>query len=450
MFSKLMSTVLALVSAGCGVLPAQQVVIPASGGRLNLTASNITFSSMTMLNCVAAPLNCAPVIPQGDPYSTGGLFSGYADPTERQDPLTGTLWLAYSWPDVTADGTKVVDIHVAYSTDSGTTWSNTGLSNNGVLYSSQLDFNGVTQSNNHSSHEVMELYPQVVGSTTYWYGMHSMYDVPVGGSGTGQAYTVRQAMAACPGTPAQGPMCLGVATTQFLGGTDNNQPAYYPISANLTSISGLTNCTNFREPTFIMQSVLGVPTLFLFVNCGDMSSYAQFATPNPQNSIGNWSWTYTGDTASLPASSGFATISDASGICSFFASCASTNYLTQSEVALAAGGLPGLPAGTMIDLFDVVHLASGNKVSSGVVVTALSRLSPPALVRTASGAVKVFAVIPSTDSMSGGPGTATYDPASAATGIIMAHKLTACTGGTAGCNSQGGLYTYLMSTGVKP
>ena len=440
---------LAVLTAACGALAAQQVVLN-SGSKFVLSGSNISFSSMAMTNCLAAPVTCGALAINGDPYSTGGNFAGYADPTERMDPQTGTLWLAYSWPTVLGDGTKVVNIDVAYSTDRGSSWSNAGLANNGVLYSTQVEFNGYAGVTNHTSHEVMEIYPQVVGATTYWYGIHSTYDVPNGGSGTGQTYTQRQVMAACAGTASQGPMCLSSAPPQYLGGSEDNQQAYYPTSVNLTTLSGLTGCTDFREPSFIIQSVAGTPTLYLFLNCGDMSNYAQFSTPAPQSHIGAWQWTYSGATSYLPASSGFAVTLDAQSVCAFLASCAYTNYLTQTEVSLAAGNIPGLPAGTPIELFDLVHMVAGAKVSSGIVVTALSRISPPSFVRTPSGAVRVYAVIPSTDSLVCGPGTSTYDPASTSTGVLVAHKLTNCTGGSPGCDAQGGLFTYLSASGVRP
>jgi hypothetical protein len=49
-----------------------------------------------------ALLSCSRVIqppspPQLAPPSTSP-FSGYADPSIRQDPLGSTLWLYYSWP----------------------------------------------------------------------------------------------------------------------------------------------------------------------------------------------------------------------------------------------------------------------------------------------------------------------------------------------------------------
>ena len=458
--SKLKPVLFTALAAG-SVLVAQQVVINTAGSKFKLASANVSFSNMAMVDCVASPVTCG-ALSISDPYSTAGHFAGYADPSERRDPLTGTLWLAYSWPTVLADGSQIVDIHVAYSTNNGSTWSNAGLNYGGVLYSSQTETNCVVQQNPcatvDNSHEVVDIYPQVVGNSTYWYVIHSHYDVPQGGNvSTEYTYTADYVMTACQDTSGgvQGPMCASQSSPQYnpqlLGGTQNNQPAYFPINQNLTTISGLTtHCTSFREPSFILQSIAGTPTLYLFMNCGDMTSYAQFSTPNPQLNLGNWAWTYSGSTASLPDFSGFAVQSDAQSMCQYFGSCAKSNLLTQSEVALASGSMRGLAAGTPIELFDLVYTSGSGKIAVGVVVTALASISPPTFVRTASGAVKVFAAIPSTDSVTGGPGTSTYDPASTATGVLLAHKLTNCTGGTAGCDSQGGEFTYLVGTGVKP
>ncbi|MGA2131243.1 MAG: hypothetical protein ABSH50_02925 [Bryobacteraceae bacterium] len=460
MFSKLGLAPLGALFAGCCMLLAQQVAIHGTGGKINLSVSNIGFSSMTMVNCVASPVTCGALNMSADPYSTNGHFAGYADPSERMDPLTGRLWVAYSWPTVLADGSQVVNTHVSFSNDHGATWSNSGLNYGGVLYATQQESNCVAQQSpcaaNDSSHEVVDIYPQVVGASVYWYGIHSHYDVPQGGSAaTMYSYTEYQVMTACQDTTGgvQGPMCLSSASPQYnpqlIGYQQDNQPSYFPVSVNLTSVSGLTaRCTSFREPSFIMQNVSNTPTLYLFINCGDMTSYAQFSTSNPQSNIGNWAWAYSGSTATLPNYSGFATQSDAQGMCQFFGSCKQANYLTQTEVALAAGS-PGLAAGTPIELFDLVYM-SGSKIALGTVVTALATVSPPTFVRTSTGAVRVYAVIPSTDSVTAGPGTATYDPASTATGVVVAHKLTNCTAGATGCDTQGGEFTYLVSSGAKP
>jgi hypothetical protein len=41
-------------------------------------------------------------LPNGEP----GPFRGFADPTVRRDPVTGRLWMAYSWPSVRIDADR--------------------------------------------------------------------------------------------------------------------------------------------------------------------------------------------------------------------------------------------------------------------------------------------------------------------------------------------------------
>ena len=63
---------------------------------------------------------------QGDPPASGARFRGYGDPSLELDPVTGTLWLAYSWldtrvwdagPPATVD--FIVVTHLARSDDGG-------------------------------------------------------------------------------------------------------------------------------------------------------------------------------------------------------------------------------------------------------------------------------------------------------------------------------------------
>lgn len=70
---------------------------------------------------------------QGDDFSRypngqPAAFRGFADPCLRRDPLTGDLWLAYSWPHMEHLGGNQenfavgVETHLAVSKDGGKTW----------------------------------------------------------------------------------------------------------------------------------------------------------------------------------------------------------------------------------------------------------------------------------------------------------------------------------------
>jgi len=434
-----------------------------------------------LVNCLGSG-PCAQILVSGSPYSPT-KFSGNADPTMRQDPLTGQFWMAYSWPHILSDGSDVVDTHVAYYSSSAAAcggittgcWTNYMLAGNGVLYQSQTVTNPVTMaSNNHTSNEVMELYPFAcnVGGTTYtcWAGIHQQYWVCSGCAAGSQNYTVRQMLVGCHDTTGQGPMCLAsqtltpsgapTANVQWLGGSDDEAyptgcfgaSCYWPIAYDLPSMSGgACQSGNIREPTFLM----GGSTLYLFVNCADMSDYLQFETTGAAGAsdvpgcleAGTCSWRFDGS---------FATQNDANRICAKVPSlsCSSfNNFLTQSEIAIAAGGgIPGLPAGSVIELFDVAHLVNGSKVSSGIVVTALKTVSPPSFVRNPDGSPTVYAVILSTDSVNAGIGSSTYAP-NGPTGIVVAHRIMSCANSgpvVPGCDAQGGQYTYLVDTGLQP
>jgi uncharacterized protein YciI len=129
-------------------------------------------------SCTLASRDCTEInLPKTDHYSTAGKFAGYADPTIRQDPQTGTLWMAYSWPHtIRSPGrggpSQVVDTHVSYSPDKGKTWTYKG-----ALFTAEPVPNPVTGESDYASHEVMNLLPQVVKGVTYWYGIHAVYNV---------------------------------------------------------------------------------------------------------------------------------------------------------------------------------------------------------------------------------------------------------------------------------
>jgi len=419
-----LTTILFLVAA----IPSTAQIATLTG-KASLTGRAQIFPTAS---CLVAPAACNMLpISSFDPYSTAGSFAGYADATIRKDPQTGTLWMAYSWPHTAAGGSQVVDTHVAYSTDNGKTWSNSGLPNSGVLYPSQVVSNPTTgATNDHTCHEVMNIYPQVVNGVTYWYGIHQSYLVQQGGAGTSnEPTTVRLMMAVAPGTATTGPMGLASATPQYLGSSQNTD-ANFP-AVNLTSISGLSNCTQFREPSLIMSG----SNLYLQTSCSDLTSILQFTTPSDPTSVaGNWNWSYVGN---------FGTHAQAQTLCSYVNGCGQNLYFTQGDIAKASNG------SLLMVLSLVYSVGGGGKFSLGCVATELSQLSPPAFKLDSRGRVQVDAVVTSTDSATGGPGSCTFDPSSM-TGIIIAHKETNCAAGTAGCSTQGGEFTYLVASGTRP
>ncbi len=386
------------------------------------------------VDCTASS-SCSPITVIGDSPSND-KFHGYADATIRKDPQTGTLWMAYSWPHTIASGqpglpgTQVLDIHVASSTDGGMTWHYKG-----ALYTSSEVLNPVTGQTDYTANEVMNLYPQVVDGTTYWYGIHAVYDVPLGKVGsTFEPYSTRWELAFAPGTPDGGPMALSSAAPEWLGEGMTNSSAF-PVAVNLSSLNPeVSSCQLFFEPALVMSG----NNLYLFLSCvndatGTNYFYAVFNTLDPQSHAPNWQWSYVPEGPTR-----FANHDDAS--------IAGTHlggggvYITQMDIA------PSKSTGRLLAIFTVanVDFSNGNangKIALGCVAAELASIDPPRFVYNQTGQIQIDAAVRSTDSVSQGPGSCTYSPDSA-TGLIIAHKLSR--------DPILGFYTILEQTGLRP
>lgn len=105
-------------------------------------------------------------------------FRGYADPSIRQDPLSGRLWMAYSWPNVhiTAESQLVpgVDIHLAYSDDGGEHW----IYSQALWPSLDNTIHNSFQEPGYTDHEVANILPRVTENGVIWYGARLDYFVP--------------------------------------------------------------------------------------------------------------------------------------------------------------------------------------------------------------------------------------------------------------------------------
>ena len=391
-----------------------------------------SISTLPTVDCVFSPSsNCTPLLVSGDPYSTTGAFTGYADPSIRKDPnSTGMIWMAYSWPTVTTNMTKPIDIHLAYN-NAGAGWTNAGLANY-VLYGSTTVSNGVTgATDDQTASEVISLAMQNVNGTTYVYQAHLSYQIATGQVGPlGQPYTARLMVSGCAfASTAQGPDCLLNATPQYLGGSAINT-TYWPISQNLTTLSG-SSCSKFGEPTVIMNGT----TLLLNVVClDDYSNYYQFAANDANSNLGNWTWTYVGTWGSK---------TDADSICSYFNACSESLFFNACE--LASSAYIGYLAVCNVD-YNV-----SNQINQvlGSVALAMGTLSPPSLSHV-SGAPQVLAYMTCSGCTAHGPGAPAYEPEYDG-GMISALVLTDCAAGSAGCVSTPGFkgeFTQLASTGL--
>jgi len=387
-------------------------------------------------SCTLTSTGCTQINIANDPFSTTGAFGGYADATIRQDPLTGTLWMAYSWPHTIASstpgaaGTQVLDTHLAYSTDGGQSWTYKG-----ALYASQPVVNPVTGKTDYTAHEVMNLLPQVVNSVTWWYGIHSTYNVPQssgGGSGL-EPYTKRWEIAMTPGSATTGPMGLAFASRQYLGQSINTYPQFWPVATNLSSLDPqVSSCAQFYEPALILAN----NNLYLFLACTPAGSdpsnrfYAVFKTNDPQDNVANWIWTY------IPQGpTKFANQSDAVSIGRYLSSGAT--YITQMDLA------PSKNPGILLAIMTAAYDNSSGKVSLGCVAAEMTSIDPPMFAYNSQAQVQVDAFLTSPDSEDGGPGSCTYSPNSA-TGMILAHRQ------STKAPQNGGFFTFLMQSMLFP
>jgi hypothetical protein len=390
---------------------------------------------MPHTSCTLSSTDCSQVdLSTTDPFSTAGGFAGYADPTIRQDPITGTLWMAYSWPHTIPSGsprvagTQVIDTHLASSTDGGQTWTYKG-----PLFTSQPVTDPLSGQTDGTSHEVMNLLPQVVNGVTWWYGIHSTYNVPPGsGGGSGlENYSKRWAIAAAPGTADSGPMGLATATPQYLGQDNDTYPQYWPYAVNLSWLDPeVKNCPQFFEPSLVISG----NDLLLFLACTPTNAagrfYAVYKTSAAPENGPNWSWTYVPQGATK-----FANQKDAVSVGRYLAPGAT--YITQMDI------VPSRNPGIMLAILTAARDTAAGKLSMGCVAAELASVAPPRFAYDAAGEVQVDAYLTSPDSLDGGPGSCTYSPASA-TGMILAHRQ------SSKAPQNGGFFTFLMQSLLFP
>jgi uncharacterized protein (TIGR03437 family) len=406
-------------------------------GNVTISVAGNTPGFETLQNtCTLTSTTCTEInLSATDPHSTAGAFAGYADASIRPDPLTGTLWMAYSWPHTIPSGTagvagtQVLDIHLASSTDGGQTWTYKG-----ALYTSQPVLNPVTGDTDYTAHEVMNLLPQVVNGVTWWYGIHSIYNVPLSGAGPLlEDYTKRWEIAVAPGTATTGPMGLASATPQYLGESNNTYPQYFPFSVNLSSLDpAVRGCSQFYEPALTLSN----NNLYLFLDCFPNGSdtanrfYAVFKTSDPQDNAADWQWTYV-----QQGSTKFANQSDAASLGNYLGPGAT--YITQMDI------VPSKNAGILLAIMTAAYDNSAGKVSLGCAAAELANVDPPVFVYNAQGQVQVDAFLTSPDSEDAGPGSCTYSPFSA-TGMILAHRQ------SSNAPQNGGFFTFLIQSLLFP
>ncbi len=164
--------VLALAAIACG-----RSIAPAETPP---TVPTVPMPETLQADCGAGE-TCKELVIRGDsqytlPDGSESPFSGYADPTLRQDE-EGVLWLSYSWPHLKfAERRPVpsVDIHLAKSMDQGNTWDFVT-----TLFTATPIVNPAAPSQTgYLDYEVVNLLPATINGQTTWFGVTLNYFVP--------------------------------------------------------------------------------------------------------------------------------------------------------------------------------------------------------------------------------------------------------------------------------
>lgn len=209
--------------------------------------------------------------------STGGIF----DPSITKDPSTGFLWMSYSavnnstmWP---TQNTIAVNIRLAYSQDSGITWTDAGA----VNQFNDVNISILTAPNNAGTwvHEVSTLiYDPGAATNQKWKLMFQSF-LKINGSPRFEHSWISMKMASTP----QG---LAAATTSklftyYLYDTNNNSgaaPTAPPITGAAaiqldTAVSSALNTCMFSEPSLLATA----SALYLAIQCEQINSVSTTA-----------------------------------------------------------------------------------------------------------------------------------------------------------------------------
>jgi len=231
-------------------------------------------------------------------------FAGFADPTMRKDPVTGLVWLGYSWPSTwnagTGNATDVVSLHLASSSDNGVTWSTPT-----DLWNTEQTTDPSNGNTAYTSNEVFNILPgQVTGqSGETWFGIHLNYYVDQGISIV-DSLVPHSTMVL---NWATSPTALGsVPASQTVRFAAAGMSAGIPFDVNLTTLDpSLADCQQWAEPALYMKN----GNLYMILMCKFGTSPTQLApkynfygvfetTPNLSVAPSTWTWQYNGQLAS--------------------------------------------------------------------------------------------------------------------------------------------------------
>jgi hypothetical protein len=283
------------------------VAVSAQNGAGATQTSTLTWVDCANLDTTTsqpmAPTSstCATLTLAESPSADG--FTGFADPTMRKDPATGLLWLGYSWPHTwnpgTGNGTQVVDLHLASSSNNGVTWS--APTDLWVSAQTTDPANGKTS---YTSNEVLNILPgQVNGqSAETWFSAHLNYYVDQGSTIINSLIPNSTMVLNWATTPT----ALGTApASQTVRFAAAGIAAGIPYDVNLTTLDpSLADCQQWAEPALYMKS----GNLYMVLMCKYGTSptvpapgynfYGVFeTTPNLAVPPSSWTWQYNGQLA---------------------------------------------------------------------------------------------------------------------------------------------------------
>lgn len=358
-------------------------------------------------DCRASDGRCPQVVVAGDPTATipeygPAPFHGFADPSLRLDPRTGTLWLSYSWVSTSVargifPGRPIVDIgvsiHLARSDDGGqhfryvrSLWSATPETYEGK--------------SGYAGYEVSTLSPTPGG----WAALSLRCFNPRDHGNDFVADSFHFELAEGPD-----PERLVVSRAIGLGGALTSS-SWRP-SVNLSQLVQTTGaCPLWTEPSLYQEQ--GV--LYMLAQCkwprspqkGYLGLFARRAS----------AWQWVGRLAGADE-----------------AAALGGNELTQADLAHARDG-------SLLLIVTPNIVDGGHEHHLGCAILTILSLDPPKLRLDASHAPLVRAWLTSSDSMSAGPGACAYDPASS-TGVLVVRRQQ---------NPLGGIIFSIHSSGVHP
>lgn len=377
-------------------------------------------NNTTTIDC-ATDSNCEELIFNGDskyvfPNGAFSPFSGFADPSIRKDPVTGTLWLAYSWPHYKIENgnrSPSSEIHLSKSIDGGKTWNFVGP----LFETTPMNNPDNPSQSGYLDYEVVNLLPVEMNGKTTWFAVTLNYFIP-----------------------DQGGFSARPVNSFFISvyKSDNIEQLSNSPSANLgsnisatawnlhqtlvpTDMNKLdTNSFFWNEPSLYYENGTLYLTMVAF-NLRNRSDITRdgvyvFAT-DPTGAPRTWNWEYKGMLAGNTEAAELG-----------------AERLTQVDIAKGVDGQT-----LMITTPDDWNSRFQDYNHKGCVVLEVASMDNPTLKRDDNGNLVARARIIDSDANELGSAACSYDPNSA-TGIIMTRRN----------KTQTELTASIWETGVRP